>query len=333
IVVLEADLIRMPDLKYPSTFGLIEWPSTTSSNIEVHIKEATVVVAKSVELNANVLSEKVSPHLKLIIYCADKQDTAASIDLDTCRRRRISVADWRKACANLECEHIMAMYFALRRRLLPTHTTVQNASALTDFRGISILLKSTSRDYGPVFPISCSGETMGIIGHDDAGEVLTLTKLARSLGMRVIRGSPKGIKSDGSSTTFKELFKTCTVVVVMRGDGEVPHPEAWTNNSGNTIGLKELRSMPKEAILISLAIGGPVNEKALFDALRNKWINGAAVDDIKRDSELVGESPLIGKASEGLNLITTPNVSRLGFLPPGSFGWLAKGVLEDWING
>ena len=59
--------------------------------------------------------------------------------------------------------------------------------------------------------------------------------------------------------------------------------------------------MKKESLLINLSRGGVVDEIALFDALKNNEIKGAATD-------VYAEEPYIGDLNKLDNIILTPHI-------------------------
>ena len=63
-----------------------------------------------------------------------------------------------------------------------------------------------------------------------------------------------------------------------------------------------MESMKKNTLLINTARGGLVDEKALYEALKNKTIAGAAIDVFENE-------PDTGKLKELDNVILTPHIS------------------------
>jgi len=51
-----------------------------------------------------------------------------------------------------------------------------------------------------------------------------------------------------------------------------------TPETKNLIGKEQLRLMKRSAVIINIARGGIVNEEALYEALKNNEIRGAALD-------------------------------------------------------
>jgi len=77
---------------------------------------------------------------------------------------------------------------------------------------------------------------------------------------------------------------------------------ALTDETRQIIGESQLRSMKPTAFLINTARGGLVDEAALYVALSQKWIAGAALDVFVNEPPL--GSPLLGLE----NLVVTPHV-------------------------
>ncbi|KAB8219131.1 D-isomer specific 2-hydroxyacid dehydrogenase [Aspergillus novoparasiticus] len=77
----------------------------------------------------------------------------------------------------------------------------------------------------------------------------------------------------------------------------------------NLISVEELRMMPADAVLINVARGGIVDEEALFHALKEGSISGAAVDVHTNEPIGRGDSPLLNPDAANLNLVLTPHLA------------------------
>ena len=162
IVVLEGHLISLPkDFELPGcTYKYIEYATTNVHQIESRIKEATIIVAVTLPLNAHHLSAYISPKLRMINYVASGVD---GVDLTICLDRRISVCNAAGASAVAVSEHAIGLYFSLRRKLLQTHRAVQE-----DKWTERSILNSMMRDKGKLVR-TCSEEVMGVIGYGPIG--------------------------------------------------------------------------------------------------------------------------------------------------------------------
>jgi D-2-hydroxyacid dehydrogenase (NADP+) len=141
---------------------------------------------------------------------------------------------------------------------------------------------------------------LGIVGFGTIGE--SLARKAKAFGMmvmatknRVKRGEKlKNVDKLLPGNRFREFLCTADFVVLA-----VP----LTKKTHHMIGRKELACMKESAILINIARGGVVDEKALVDALEKKKIAGAGLDVFE-------EEPLSPKSKlwDLENVILTPHV-------------------------
>jgi D-2-hydroxyacid dehydrogenase (NADP+) len=142
---------------------------------------------------------------------------------------------------------------------------------------------------------------MGIVGFGTIGQ--RLARKAKAFGMKVM--ATKNRVKRGERVKYvdqllpKERFRDflCQADFVVL---TVP----LTKETHHMIGEEELACMKESAILINVARGGVVNEKALIDALLKKKIAGAGLDvfekePLSRDSKLW----------ELENVIITPHVA------------------------
>jgi phosphoglycerate dehydrogenase-like enzyme len=79
-----------------------------------------------------------------------------------------------------------------------------------------------------------------------------------------------------------------------------------TPETRGLIGERELRTMKKTAILVNVSRGAVVDEGALFRALSERWIAGAALDVMESEPP-DPDNPLLGLS----NLIITPHIAGM----------------------
>ena len=81
-----------------------------------------------------------------------------------------------------------------------------------------------------------------------------------------------------------------------------------TQKTRHMIGEREFRSMREDGILINIARGGVVDHEALYKALKEKWIGGAAID-VTEPEPLARNHPLLSLK----NLVITPHLGSATF--------------------
>lgn len=117
-----------------------------------------------------------------------------------------------------------------------------------------------------------SGKSLGLIGSSHIAESVSI--IANGFGMKVLVYSPnctdeKAKKMGATKMDLKSLLKQSDFVSL-----HIPH----TKDSHYLMNEKTLSFMKPSAYLINCARGGVVDENALFNALKEGKIAGAAVD-------------------------------------------------------
>ncbi len=147
------------------------------------------------------------------------------------------------------------------------------------------------------------GKTMGIVGLGSIGR--EVARRAAVFGMRVlaVKRRPAALSEEPVDGLFigyeglRLMLPECDVVVITA---------ALTPQTRYLIGQNELASMKRGAILINVARGAIVDEKALVEALRSGHLAGAGLD-VFEEEPLPLESPLWHLP----NVVLTPHVGGL----------------------
>ena len=226
----------------------------TGSLPEEQLKEAIadahfIGVRSRTQLTADVLQ-----HGKKLVAIGCFCIGTNQVDLDTAREMGIAVFNAPYSNTRSVAELVLAQAILLLRGI-PEKNAVAHRGGW---------LKSATDSY------EIRGKKLGIIGYGSIGTQLSV--LAESLGMQVIfydvvTKLPLGNAHQVASLT--ELLNTADIVTL-----HVPETAAtkWM------IGEKEIRAMKKGGILINAARGTVVEIDALAAALKDKHLNGAAID-------------------------------------------------------
>ena len=158
--------------------------------------------------------------------------------------------------------------------------------------------------YAPLNYELC-GSRLGVVGLGASGTALT--RIARTLGMRVcgidaVRVPDRtvnelGLEWAGGPQDLRRLLEDLDYLSL-----HVPLNE----RTRNMIGREEFASMPDRAVLINVARGGLVYEKALIEALQAKLIRGAGLD-VFVSEPLDPAHPLLHLP----NVIATPHIAGM----------------------
>jgi len=181
-------------------------------------------------------------------------------------------------------EHVFAMMLSFSRRI----------------KAYSLQQEQAVWERGPS-PGELYGKTMGIVGLGSIGS--ELARRASVFGMRVVAvkrnpGHPsEGVTRVMGLAGLDMLLKESDFVVLM-----VP----LTSETQGLIGQRELALMKPDAVLINVARGEVVDERALEQALTQRIIAGAALDVFEQEP-LNQNSPLWGLP----NCLITPHVAAM----------------------
>lgn len=140
------------------------------------------------------------------------------------------------------------------------------------------------------------GKTLGVIGTGKIGtEVI---KRAQSFGMKVL-----GYDPFLTSTRAQQLNIEATTIedILKRADFVTLHTPL-TKDTKHLINAESLATMKPTAFILNCARGGIIDETALYDALKNGKLGGAALDVF--ETEPPTESPL----RELDNVLLTPHL-------------------------
>ena len=168
IVGLEAIHLPYPEFVAPSPHTCTNMSYQTTRPEELHdrIKDATIIIATTVKLDAHTLSPEVTPKLQMVAIMASGTD---HVDLDACRKRGIIASNCPHAPTEVVSNHAIGLYFAARRKTVMMHNiTTANPSEWKAKRSVVGYVKDASGNA----PISVRDEICGIIGYGALGETI-----------------------------------------------------------------------------------------------------------------------------------------------------------------
>ena len=134
-----------------------------------------------------------------------------------------------------------------------------------------------------------SGKRVGIIGFGRIGQ--KVSKLLKPFGCKILYNDPavKSVFPGIERAKLGELLKSSEVVSI------------HVSSNDEILGEKELRRMKKGALLVNIARGKVINEDALYRALKDGHLGGAAIDVFKTE-------PYRGPLRKLTNVVLTPHI-------------------------
>jgi len=305
VVFLDRDSVKakIRSLNFKHTYE--EYSKTSFDQIVPRLQQATIAIINKVELSEKMLAQL--PQLKMIAVAATGYDCA---DIVACRSHGVAVTNIRNYAMHTVPEHVFMMILALRRNLIAYRRDVENGM----WQKADQFCLFT-HDIGDLY-----GATMGIIGKGAIGQ--GTATIARGFGMRVIFSDYVSLNKDNvGSVPFENVLAESDILSL-----HCP----MTPKTRDMIGIKELRKMKHNALLINTARGGLVNEKALLQALNEGVIAGAGFDVLTTEPP-ESNHPLLNVNRS--NFILTPHVA---WTSDGAMQLLAEQLIDNieaWVAG
>lgn len=205
------------------------------------LRRATALLARNTATELRAGEAALLGNARLVQFLSAGVDFIPLRDLPA----GVPVAGNGGAYAEPMAEHAVAMALAAAKRLLPEHAALAGG-AFNQFAPNRML----------------AGAVCGILGFGGIG--VAVARLVRCLGMRVHairRNPPADAPADwiGTPDRLDELLAAADLLVV-----SLP----LTGATRGMIGARELGLMKRDAILVNLARGEILDERALFEHLR-----------------------------------------------------------------
>ncbi|MDP2923230.1 MAG: phosphoglycerate dehydrogenase [Candidatus Omnitrophota bacterium] len=203
-----------------------------------------------------------------------------NVDLDAATKKGIIVMNSPGGNTISTCEHAFAMMLAVARNIPMAHVSMKNKVwERSKFKGIELYSK-----------------VLGIIGLGRIGK--EMAKRAISFGMEVLTYDPFvsgeiAEKIGVKLASLEELLKSSDFITI--------HTPV-TEETKKLLSTEEFSLMKPKAFIINCARGEVIDEEALYQALKDKKIAGAALDVYSK------EPPFDLKIMELENIVFTPHL-------------------------
>lgn len=292
-------------------FKVVVSAGPDAQNMKKGLADAYAVIMRSTPLTKEMIDA--APNLKII----SRNGTGFNaVDVDEATKKGIMVARVNGANSNAVAEYVLATMLALSRNIFNANQKIREKKQELKEDGS---LPNFSDKYS-LNGHELKGKTMAILGLGHVGRITA--QYAEDFGVKVIGYDPYLKQSQVKWKLFDKL--------------EEVYPKAdflsinmpLTDETKNMIGLKELKSMKTNTILINSARGGIVNEKDLATALNKGIIAGAAVDSFNPEPP-APNNPLF----KAKNLIITPHMAGTSYEASENLGIGAAQAIIDYSNG
>ncbi len=240
------------------------------------VAEADALIVRSeTKVDAEVIDH--APRLRVVGRAGIGVDT---IDVDAATRRGIIVMNTPQANTTATCEHTVAMMLSLARNIPQADASMHRAEwTRNKFMGVQL-----------------QGKTLGIVGYGRIGT--QVAKRAQSFGMDVIAYDPY-VSEDHARATKVKLVELNDL---LRQSDFVTLHSALTPGSKGVLSKEAIALLKPGARVINVARGALIDMDALYEALKEGRVAGAAIDVF--EEEPPGELPILKLP----NVIVTPHL-------------------------
>jgi D-3-phosphoglycerate dehydrogenase len=252
-------------------------PEITPEQIQEKIDKFNIVIVRSRTKITKEIIEK-AKNCKIIARVGVGLD---NIDLDTAKAKNIRVINAVEGAMTAVAEQVLGLMLCLARNIARADREIRNGNWLKkELMGTEL-----------------KGKYLGIVGLGNIGK--RLGRLARGLNMNIIGYDV--IPIDEEFAKEVGLMKTDLDTLLQSSDYVSLHVPLL-DSTYHMIDAKKLAIMKSTAKIINTSRGGVIDEKALYDAIKNGNLGGAALDVFEK--EPATDSPLTTLP----NVILTPHI-------------------------
>ena len=283
IIVLEADALGK-DMSFDglNQFGEVEiYGNLPQDMVKETIKDADIIVSNKLLINESVLA---GSKVKMIAEAATGYN---NIDVEYCKAKGIRVANVAGYSTDSVAQHTVALLLSVYEKI----------SYYNDY------VKSGKYSHGGTFSHvdnyfhEIADKTWGIVGLGAIGKATA--RLATAFGAKVVYYSATGNTYDVEydSVDFDTLLKNSDIISI----------HCPLNDKTNGLFNEEaFRKMKNSAVLINVARGPVVSDKALAKALIDGEIMAAGLDVFEKEP-IPEDNPLL-QIKDDCKLVMTPHI-------------------------
>lgn len=206
------------------------------------------------------------------------------IDVEVATKKGIYVCNVPDYCINEVADHAIAMLLALARQLFAMDRNTK--SGVWGYKHVKT----------PIYRIE--GKTVGVLGFGKIPR--NLVKKLQAFDVNILVYDPYVDKE----TAEKFGVKKVELNELLEKSDFISIHTPLTPETRHMIGEEQFKKMKPTAYLINVGRGPIVDEKALYKALKERWIAGAAVDVLETEP-IAPDNPLL----ELENIIITPHAA------------------------
>jgi len=255
--------------RYPEFLRKIDlFPEKLSEENRAKFKKYEII---STFISSQLTAENLK-YLTNLKYITTRSTGFDHIDLNYCKKNKILVSNVPDYGKHTVAEYTFALLLSLIRKIYQSYHQVRESGsfALKGLRGRELF-----------------GKTIGVIGTGHIGtEVI---KIAKGFSLKVIAYDkyPRKELAEKLGFTYlplKEVLRQADIITL-----HVP----YNKSTHHLLNKNNISQIKKGAYLINTSRGGVIETQALYEALINKQIAGAALDVLEEEGDIKEEQEIL----------------------------------------
>lgn len=199
------------------------------------------------------------------------------IDIQECRKRKISVFNVPFYGTHTVAEHTLGLMLSLSRRIPESYLRTRKGNfSLEELSGFDL-----------------KGKCIGIVGMGNIGK--NVAKLSKSFGMDILAYDSKKRKSSRILKIRGIKVKYVSLENLLANSDFVSIHLPYSKKTHHLINGKRIKLMKKGAFIINTSRGGIIDTGALVSALEKKHLGGAGLDVLEEENLIKEEAQLLSK--------------------------------------
>jgi len=220
-----------------------------------------------------------------------------NIDVEYATSKKIAVLNTPWANVNSVAEHVIAQMMTLSKKFFAADKAMREGKTSLEGKSLPAVCQMLG-----LAGVELTKRTLGIAGFGKIGK-LTAEKCIKAFDMKVLVYDPPAYKKFALPEGAQWVE---TLDDLLKGSDYVSLNMPLLPSTKNMVGEAQLKLMKPSAFLINSARGGIVDEGALYRALKENWIAGAAFDVFEQEPPKK-DLPLF----ELDNIILTPHAAAM----------------------
>lgn len=305
IVIMDAGTVTRGDLSMDRfyKYGDVKvYEFTDYEEVAERIKDADMVLCNKSAMDAHNLSK--APNVKYIGLFATGYN---NVDLEYTNAHNITVCNAGSYSTEAVAQHVFALILNRYNRVAEYDKFVKEG------------YWTKSRCFSPFMEMTeIYGKTIGIVGYGSIGK--KVAEIAKAFGMNVLAFNRSKKEEEGVIfTNLEELLQKSDIVTM-----HCPLNEESKKMCNEAF----FHKMKKNAYFINTSRGGVVDETALYRALKNRVISGAALDVL--DVEPMKPDCILKDAD---NIVITPHAAWAPIETRSRLLDIVENNIKAYING